>query len=166
MPGMLLAWQAVTATMWARRSCVPSLVWTETLACTDRLPAAVHVFDTAPSPATSLPAPYPAACSQAEAEAYCRLHSGRLLTEPEYEHAAASEAAASGALRQLEEGGWEWTGSMLIPLPGESRGPALRVAQLAAVPAHCLYPTPAPPAVLPLLCCTGLQWQCVWVCRV
>jgi formylglycine-generating enzyme required for sulfatase activity len=40
------------------------------------------------------------------------------MTEPEYEHAAASEAAAGGALRQLEEGGWEWTSSALEPLPG------------------------------------------------
>ena len=62
-----------------------------------------------------------------EAEAFCRMHGGRLLAEPEYEHAAASEAAASGALRQLEEGGWEWTGSALQPLPGGPVGGGLHV---------------------------------------
>ena len=50
------------------------------------------------------------------------MHGGRLLAEPEYEHATASEAAASGALRQLEEGGWEWTGSAFEPLPGGPEG--------------------------------------------
>jgi hypothetical protein len=57
--------------------------------------------------------------SLAEAQAYCRLHSGRLLTEAEWQHVAASAAAASGAVQQLEAGGWEWTSSALRPLPGE-----------------------------------------------
>lgn len=84
-----------------------------------QLPANVIILD--PPPAHDPCPAGPAACSQVEAEAYCRLHGGRLLTEPEYEHAAASEAAASGALRQLEGGGWEWTGSTFGPLPGWSR---------------------------------------------
>ena len=61
----------------------------------------------------------PVYVSQAEAQAYCRLHGGRLMTEAEWELAVGSDAVASGALRQLEAGGWEWTSSVLEPLPGE-----------------------------------------------
>ena len=54
--------------------------------------------------------------SLAEAQAYCRLHGGRLMTEPEWELAA---AAPDRGITQLCSGGWEWTASPFAPLPGE-----------------------------------------------
>ncbi|KAL4443671.1 hypothetical protein ABPG75_011408 [Micractinium tetrahymenae] len=60
----------------------------------------------------------PVYVSLAEAQAYARLHGARLLTEAEWQLAVESEAAAAGALHQLDSGGWEWTATPFTPLPG------------------------------------------------
>ncbi len=65
------------------------------------------------------PPPSVCPCSLAEAQAYAKLHGARLLTEPEWQLAMDSKAAAACALRQLDSGGWEWTATPFAPLPGE-----------------------------------------------
>lgn len=43
------------------------------------------------------------------------------MTETEWQLAADSQAAAAGALRQLDTGGWEWTSTLFSPLPGKGK---------------------------------------------
>lgn len=63
----------------------------------------------------------PVYVSLMEAQAFCRLHSGRVVTEAEYHHVLnlqSAKGSSAGAVRQLEDGGWEWTSSVFAPFEG------------------------------------------------
>lgn len=60
----------------------------------------------------------PVYCSLAEATAYCQLHGGRVMTEPELVHIGYTAAGASGNVSDLNSGGWEWTSTPLEPFQG------------------------------------------------
>jgi hypothetical protein len=75
-------------------------------------------------PACPQVADCPAYVSLAEALAFCRLHGARIMTEAEWGAARmhADSPGGSGSLVGLREGGWEWTSSLLEPLPGAAVG--------------------------------------------
>lgn len=80
----------------------------------------------------------PAYVSLREAEAYCRLHGGRVMTEPEWEHLSGPTGAAAG-VEQLDSGGWEWICTPLAPFPGKkNRVPLL---PLPLLPLRLLPPS-------------------------
>lgn len=70
----------------------------------------------------------PVYCSLAEATAYCKLHGGRVMTEPELVHVGNSTAGANdnntnNSLSDLNSGGWEWTATPLEPFQGFKADP-------------------------------------------
>ena len=60
----------------------------------------------------------PPCCSLAEAQAYCRLHGGRVMSEAEWVHLAGSAAARGGEVAHLACDGWEWTCTEFAPFEG------------------------------------------------
>jgi dimethylhistidine N-methyltransferase len=68
----------------------------------------------------------PVYLSLAEARAFAAAHGARVMTEAEHQHlvaAAAVSGAPAAALRQLADGGWEWTTTALEPFPGYAPDP-------------------------------------------
>jgi dimethylhistidine N-methyltransferase len=59
----------------------------------------------------------PVWCSLAEARAYCKGRSCRIVTEPEYLRAVDTDPAGT-RIKQLDCDGWEWTDTAFAPLEG------------------------------------------------
>jgi hypothetical protein len=92
----------------------------------------------------------PVYVSLAEALAYCRLHSARVMSEAEHAAACQHEDSVSnlgggrGSIMALREGGWEWTSTPLEPFPGSSkRWPVVRLCAWDALLQPVARPSPA-----------------------
>lgn len=94
----------------------------------------------------------PAWVSLREAEAYCRLHGGRVMTEAEYQLAAeacgASALAGAGPAATDGEGACAGAGAGASPSEGKSAGPAGAAASTCSPPS----------ARIEALDCGGFEW--------